>query len=881
MNGQYAIKGYLYQSLIALLESFNTDWKTVCVEPNDESEKVDVRWTFSDDTKKVVQIKSSKNLITLPMAKSWANDLKSETPDAYKYELVLIGSTDNRITDELNEVSITKKNLTIDEFETLILGKINVFFEGKGKNIVAPKLGRLFARALNQGSLIDSITGCVLSRSEFETNLLDLLQTTERHLEKCSYGLLLPDTPSEGNDIETVITDHILKLIGWSSLSKNETVTIYNERLGTDESFSVDFWGDYESPLKDKQKDIIYIKSNIEAEYHVDCADKIKYNTFCVDSVRNNLIERGRIKTDDCTEHSVQFVLSLKDSEQGQANSELNTSYRSKSLNKDLIYYAVDNRRADFLISSIITARKYRADLITKFLYPITEDNLQIDKIGKRGTYLPPQYLTSSILPIIKESDEKISVLLFCSDSYRKDRLRKIIWLLIRLTSGLATEYKIYFPDFNSQYNNEVAEVLRSYNNNDLTNRIKIEILNLCNSSELQIVPPNTSGDLIDEEFVDSRNISKALKIQPHLMEYLPYGDNLKPFLASDAVKSEDLKLFLQNKGIYFKTADKTKIIQLMTSMLFSSLDIDSLVEVVNVNEKPMDISSIQYPLLKTNTQVKQLSLGSIINQDRLSEGLRIDIASVQETTEKNSANTFELTIYIEQNNPNKQALVNTTRSTAKITAKIDTTTDKLEFTKEYNSSKARAVAERAVKQLADSLIRNNYIEDNAIEVRFSDFSNRDRINFLLSFTNIESSSTFKRFDAKSFKYMFDESVPLPAEYADKKGKKCITKHIGQNLDTIKELQEESLKQIILGEELIVNYRYSYRGISGNYYVKMNFSDAFKNQPTPDGIFNIKPTVYIDSRDKEKVTNIQSLESDLKKEFNQFKKEKLQQFNMI
>lgn len=34
MNGQYAIKGYLYQSLLALLESFKTDWETVCVEPN-------------------------------------------------------------------------------------------------------------------------------------------------------------------------------------------------------------------------------------------------------------------------------------------------------------------------------------------------------------------------------------------------------------------------------------------------------------------------------------------------------------------------------------------------------------------------------------------------------------------------------------------------------------------------------------------------------------------------------------------------------------------------------------------------------------------------------------------------------------------------------
>ena len=39
MNGQYAIKGYLFQSLVALLDSFELNWETVCVEPNDESEK--------------------------------------------------------------------------------------------------------------------------------------------------------------------------------------------------------------------------------------------------------------------------------------------------------------------------------------------------------------------------------------------------------------------------------------------------------------------------------------------------------------------------------------------------------------------------------------------------------------------------------------------------------------------------------------------------------------------------------------------------------------------------------------------------------------------------------------------------------------------------
>ena len=48
MNGQYSIKGYLYQSLVALLDSFGSNWESICVEPNNESEKVDIRWNYSN-----------------------------------------------------------------------------------------------------------------------------------------------------------------------------------------------------------------------------------------------------------------------------------------------------------------------------------------------------------------------------------------------------------------------------------------------------------------------------------------------------------------------------------------------------------------------------------------------------------------------------------------------------------------------------------------------------------------------------------------------------------------------------------------------------------------------------------------------------------------
>ena len=128
---------------------------------------------------------------------------------------------------------------------------------------------------------------------------------------------------------------------------------------------------------------------------------------------------------------------------------------------------------------------------------------------------------------------------------------------------------------------------------------------------------------------------------------------------------------------------------------------------------------------------------------------------------------------------------------------------------------------------------------------------------------------------------MFDELANLPDEYADKKGKECIAQLKGRHLDSIKELQDEALKEIILSEELAVNYRYNIRGVSGSYFVVMNFSGALTNKPLRDGIFNVKSKLYIDNKSKSKVTSVGALEADLKMEFNRLKKEKFKQYNKI
>ena len=875
MNGQYSIKGYIYQSLVALLDSFESDWESICVEPNDESEKVDIRWNYPDGKIIAVQVKSSKNTFSLSSIKNWAKELIDSTPNASEYKLVLIGNVAASVNDKIGSIVIENKNMSIGDFQSIIMQKINSFFEHNGKTVISTKLCKLFAQALNHKILENSVTGKVVIRDEFKKYLLDSFSAIEDQLKKSPYSLILPDNPVQNEDVRTTIMNNILKLFGWKNMTKGESQSLYNEKLGKDIVYSLDYWADHESPLKDNSKDLLYINSNFDIDHSQDIHAEIKESLYGFGIIRDKLVKQKNLAIDSSYEYYVDFILSLTDNDTDQPiiSSSL---FKDNLLNKNVIYYLIGNAKLSFLLSSIITAKNYRPSTPVKFLYPITEDNSDVQKIGKRGTYMPPQFLNSSILPIIKEDQNKISVLLFCSDEFNLVHLKKLIWLSLRLTSGLANEYILYFPDYDSSKENLVTEVLRSYGNNDLN--LRVDKISFIKIDSLKLIPPCLNETFIDESYNESRN--KCIRIKPHLIEYLPYGDSMRPFLASDAVKSIDLKAFLSKKGIFFKSADKKKIVQLMTSMLFSSNDIEALVDIVNINEKPLSTASKQYYLFDSvdhkniiNKTVSNIQINSF------QSNLKANVISSEIVQNGNGSVTIKT--YIEEINPNKQALVNAVSSISQVTISVDSRTKRLEFTKEYNSRPARVLSDRLVDGIAKQLIQNNMIEDRADEVLFSSFSNLERANYLLSFTNIDSSNIFIDFNAKSIKYMFDEGATLPQEYEDKKGKECITQLKGKNLDSIRELQDTTLKSIILCEEISINYKFKIRDITGNYFVIINFSDALKNKPNPEGIFIYSSKCYINNNCKEKVKSIQSLEKELKIEFNRLVKEKLKTFNKI
>lgn len=91
-GGPVAIRGFLVQTLIGLLEALDDKraWNSVTLEPDVDSEKVDILWEYPDGTKKAVQVKSSQNPFVETKVETWAADLEA-WQQADEYELVLVG----------------------------------------------------------------------------------------------------------------------------------------------------------------------------------------------------------------------------------------------------------------------------------------------------------------------------------------------------------------------------------------------------------------------------------------------------------------------------------------------------------------------------------------------------------------------------------------------------------------------------------------------------------------------------------------------------------------------------------------------------------------------------------------------------------------------
>ena len=93
MGGKEGSRGYVYQGIVAVLESFSLSfWDKIYVEFPTDDDKVDIALSFGNNIVRAIQVKSTNTAFTPQQIKQWIRYFTNDWP-CPNYELVLIGTS--------------------------------------------------------------------------------------------------------------------------------------------------------------------------------------------------------------------------------------------------------------------------------------------------------------------------------------------------------------------------------------------------------------------------------------------------------------------------------------------------------------------------------------------------------------------------------------------------------------------------------------------------------------------------------------------------------------------------------------------------------------------------------------------------------------------
>ena len=188
MSGQAGARGYLLQALVCLLDSLEPDenWVSVTIEPNEESDKVDILWVYPE-SRKAVQVKHSTRRIGFAAAKRWAEELEESTI-ADELELRLLGSVGTGLPVPgglIGSVSVPIPETTnTRSLRKQAAHNLDLFLSQTNQSL-RPHLRELLVDALGARIGAMAATGETRTRQDFE----DLLRMwTEEILKQSGHG---------------------------------------------------------------------------------------------------------------------------------------------------------------------------------------------------------------------------------------------------------------------------------------------------------------------------------------------------------------------------------------------------------------------------------------------------------------------------------------------------------------------------------------------------------------------------------------------------------------------------------------------------------------------------------------------------------------------
>lgn len=680
------------------------------------------------------------------------------------------------------------------------------------------------------------------------------------------------------------IVHELLSLFGWNTADHIEFDCSQGERhksketaKGPRKNHNIDMLFQYDSPLNHRNRDIalISVKHNLDA-YPSGLGSL--YNAYIKDIAQcvhcapaSNDLEVHIASTDRVKNFfGLIFWLSSSDQEKEQdLVGGLQDKISHPRLTEFNSIYIIDNRKATFLYSSIELARGYRSDTRTKFLYHHTGLNQSAEKIILADTILPVELLNSSILPVVKETDDKTSVLLFCNCAFNKEYLKRIIWLSHKLCP-LSNEILIYFTDYDAtRHSALVASTKHDFSDTDFINKIQVKKLVY---KPFTILKEMSSNDdpitYTSQTRVKERRVAGSPEEDKQIDRILPFGEMIKPILSSSQLTDTDLKEFLETKGIIVKSSDKETTVPIFASMLLLPEELDKIRDMLEEKEEKLK-SVIRRVPVEEGVSLREIVSQNLVAFDEIKPEMNCTLTETPQLKMKNDGSA-EVQFKMKRENATKDLITGTTYRNSSIS--LSQVGNELIMKVEYTSTESKKHAYKAVDRMGQRLKHMGYAKSDAVSIRFGDFDNETRINFLLGFTQGVASDHFYNGIIENIKFKPDGGAgKLPDDLEPMKDTVSNLNINGSNLDKLSYVKSDLYKPCVLLERVKVKFDFELNGEIGFCVVEIGFPSSLNNK-TVDYQTELQTSITIPpiKGNKKLTTKLSTLEHRLSKKLDDF-----------
>lgn len=344
---------------------------------------------------------------------------------------------------------------------------------------------------------------------------------------------------------------------------------------------------------------------------------------------------------------------------------------------------------------------------------------------------------------------------------------------------------------------------------------------------------------------MDKLNTNQRLNVDT----ILPFGDNLRPLIASSSSLSDsDLKNLLAHKGVFISSSDKEKTVPLITMSLLSPLEFEELREKqkdkeATVKRRNRELKWDSEETLFSALKGVNIPLAELIPK-RSSNYEVINLGKLRPV--ESNHNHLKLSYEIERTDRTKDWATQHSNHQGVLELRLSEDKEVLMIAMEHTADETHEVNEQSVKYIKDYLSTKNYVSsDRPKKITFGDFSNESRVKFLLNLLNdaLDGSDTFSFKQITNVEISIDTNQTLPEQIKWMEDKVSNMKFTGKSLHETELLKNPKFHSSLIFSGVKASYSFESAASTGDCTFEFGFSSRGPI-PTNDSEFMYKLTNF-------------------------------------